>query len=71
MRGMSQEQLAERADISRTYLSMIEAPNTVCSFTLDVLYNIADALGMDAAELLKMKLPDITKSEQMQHGADD
>ena len=29
MRGMSQEQLAEKANISRSHLSAIEAPNTL------------------------------------------
>ena len=32
MRGMSQEQLAEKANISRSHLSAIEAPNMVRAF---------------------------------------
>ena len=50
--GMSQEQLAEKASISRSHLSSIEAPNTVRPFSVEVLYNIADALGLRAGDLL-------------------
>ena len=45
MQGMSQEQLAEKANISRSHLSSIEAPNIIRPFSLEVLYNIADALN--------------------------
>ncbi len=61
MRGMTQEQLAERADISRSHLSSIEAPNTVYPFSLEVLYNIADALDVRPGDLLNMTFP--TKGE--------
>lgn len=57
LRGMSQEQLAEKAGISRSFLSAIEAPNIVRSFSLEILFNIADALNTTAAELLDTKLP--------------
>ena len=36
LRGMSQEKLAEKAGISRSLLSVIEAPGTAHNFTLDV-----------------------------------
>ena len=45
MRGLSQEKLAEKANISRSHLSSIEAPNIVRPFSVEVLYNIADALN--------------------------
>ena len=35
MRGMSQEQLAERANISRSHLSSSEAPGMVRAFSMD------------------------------------
>ncbi len=57
LRGMSQEQLAEKAGISRSFLSAIEAPNIVRSFSLEILFNIADALNTTASELLDVKLP--------------
>ncbi len=52
IRGMSQEKLAEEAGISRSLLSCIEAPGLAHSFSLDVFYNIADALEIDPAELI-------------------
>ena len=52
MRGMSQDQSAEKADISRSHLSAIEAPNILRPFSLEILYNIADALDVDAGDLL-------------------
>lgn len=52
LRGMSQEELAAKAGISRTYLAMIESPTAVHNFSLDVLFNIADALRVDPADLI-------------------
>ncbi len=52
LRGMSQEQLAEKAGISRSHLSAIEAPSMVRAFSLEVLYNLADALDIAPGELL-------------------
>ena len=57
MRGMSQEQLAEKANISRSHLSSIEAPNIIRPFSLEVFYNIADALGVEPGELLSASFP--------------
>lgn len=57
MKGLSQEQLAEKANISRSHLSSIEAPNILRAFSVDVLYNIADALDMNAGDLLNTKFP--------------
>ncbi len=54
MNGMSQEELAYRANISRTFLSTIETPKMVVSFSIEVLFNIADALGMEPSELLAL-----------------
>lgn len=52
MRGMSQEQLAEKANVSRSHISAIEAPGMVRPFSLDVFFNIADALDIDPADLI-------------------
>ena len=57
MQGMSQEKLADKAKISRSHLSSIEAPNIVRPFSLEVLYNIADALGVRAGDLLNAPCP--------------
>lgn len=53
MRGLSQEQLAERSGVSRTHISNIEAPNVIKAFSLDILYRIADALDVEAHDILK------------------
>ena len=56
IRGLSQEALAEKAKISRSLLSNIEAPNLAYSFSLDVFYNIADALEIAPEQLLTASL---------------
>ena len=57
MQGLSQEQLAEKAKMSRSHLSSIEAPNIVRPFSLEILYNIADALNVNAGDLLNTSFP--------------
>ncbi len=52
MRDLTQEQLSEKAGISRTFLSVIEAPGTTRSFSLEVLYALSDALDVNAGDLL-------------------
>ena len=56
MRGMSQDQLAEKANISRSHLSAIEAPNMVRAFSLEAFYNIADALEIEPADLINASM---------------
>ena len=56
MRGMSQDQLAEKAGISRSHLSAIEAPGMVRAFSMEAFFNIADALDVDPAELIHASL---------------
>lgn len=65
MRGLSQEKLAEKANISRSLISAIEAPGLAKSFSLEVLFSIADALDVDPADLITASvLPDkIIKSK--------
>ena len=63
LRGMTQEQLAERVGISRSHLSLIEAPNHVQAFSLDILYSISDALNISPSDLLNATcaLPKLVK----------
>lgn len=49
-KGMSQEELGERANISRKHISLIEIGSS--SPSLDTLVNIANALGVSADDLL-------------------
>lgn len=67
MRGMSQDQLAEKSGLSRSHISAIEAPGMVRAFSMDAFFNIADALEVDPAELIKASMfPDsvLKKSSQ-------
>jgi len=50
-RGLSQEELADRAKIDRTYISAIE--RSVYAATIDVVGRLARGLGVEAADLLK------------------
>ena len=52
LKGMSQEKLAEKAGISRSLLSVIEAPCTAHSFSLEVFFDIADALEVSPSDLI-------------------
>ena len=52
MRGLSQEKLAELAGVSRSHISAIEAPGIAQSFSLEVFFNISDALDVDPADLI-------------------
>jgi transcriptional regulator with XRE-family HTH domain len=48
--GLSQEELAHRAEIDRTYISSIE--RSVYAATIDVVDRLAKALGVEASDLL-------------------
>ena len=49
---MSQEQLAEKANVSRSHISPIEAPGIARFISLEVFFNIADALEIDPSDLI-------------------
>ena len=46
------EKLAEKAGISRSLVSTIEAPGIANGFSLEVFFDIADALEIDPADLI-------------------
>ena len=52
-RGFSQEKLAEKAGISRSLVSAIEAPGIANCFSMEVFFDIADALDVDPADLIR------------------
>ena len=52
LKGLSQEKLAEKVGISRTHMGLIEAPGTANVFSLEVFFDIADALEIDPAALI-------------------
>ena len=51
LKGLTQLQLAEAIDISRTHMSNIEAPNISTSVSLDTLFEIAEALDIPIHQL--------------------
>lgn len=55
LRNLTQEELAEKADISRSYLSAIEAPNIVKTLSLELLFDLADALNIEPYRLMEFK----------------
>ena len=52
-RGLSQLQLAEIVDISRTHMSRIEIAD--CAVSLDVVFDICDALQVAPAKLFDFR----------------
>ena len=50
-RGLSQEELAHRAELDRTYISALE--RSIYGASIDVLAKIAFALEVEPAELLR------------------
>ena len=55
MQGLSQLQLAEKAGISRTHMSNIEAPGGGTGLSLGVLFDIAAALDVPIAKLFEFR----------------
>ena len=65
LKGLSQEKLAEKAGISRSLVSAIEAPGIANGFSLEVFFDIADALEIDPADLINASVfPDQIKSKK-------
>lgn len=62
-RGFSQEELAHRAGLDRTYISSLE--RAVYNATIDVVDRIAVALDMEASALLER-----TKDQPVSQGAE-
>jgi len=52
-KGLKQEQLADMAGISISYLTKIEARNCDQPFSLEVLFDIAEVLGVSIHQLLE------------------
>lgn len=50
--GLSQEELADRADLHRTYISSIERKQR--NVTLENIFALADALGVAPADLVRL-----------------
>ena len=55
-KGYTQAVLAQQIGMSAAYLGQIERGNRGNSFSLETLYQIADALGIEAENLLKEEI---------------
>ena len=55
LRGLTQEQLAESADIHLTFLGAIEAPNMEKAVSLDTLFDIAKVLNVPPYKLMQFE----------------
>lgn len=53
--GMTQDILAEKAGVSRSHLSAIEAPNIIRPFSMEILFNIARSLNVEPCKLLEFR----------------
>lgn len=54
IKGLSQIELAEKVDISRTHMSRIETAE--CAVSLDVVFAVCDALEVSPKELLDFRV---------------
>lgn len=53
LRGLTQEQLAEKIDRTPAFIGHVEAPNIKKAISLDTLFQIADVLDVPAYKFLK------------------
>lgn len=54
-RGLTQAELAEATNLSRTHISNIEAPNGKTSISLNKLFDIADVLEVPVKDLFDFR----------------
>ena len=52
LRGLTQEELAERIDRSAAFVGHVEAPNIKKAISMDTLFSIAQALDIPAYRFL-------------------
>lgn len=52
LRGLTQEQLAERLNLSAAFIGHVEAPNIQKAISMDTLFDIAEELDVPAYKFL-------------------
>ena len=55
LRGLTQAELAEATNLSRTHISNIEAPNGKTSISLNKLFDIVDVLEVPVKDLFDFR----------------
>ncbi len=53
LKGLSQERLAEKINISRTHMSRIETAD--CAVSLDVIFSLAEIFEIEPSKLFEKK----------------
>lgn len=68
-KGLSQEELADRAEIDRTYISAVE--RSVYAASIDVVDRLARGLGVEAADLLRRPPAPTTVGKKQRRAVND
>lgn len=55
LKGLTQEQLADRLEVDTSFIGKIEAPNIAKAISLDTLFDIAKGLGVPAYKFLRFE----------------
>lgn len=53
LKGLTQEQLAEKIDKNLAFVGAVEAPNVNRTISIDTLFDISEALGIPAHKFLE------------------
>ncbi len=59
LRGLTQEQLAERVGRTPAFIGHVEAPNIQKAISMDTLFDIADALNVPAFKFIQFDLDEL------------
>ena len=59
LRGLTQEQLAERVGRTPAFIGHVEAPNIQKAISMDTLCDIADALNVHAFKFIQFDLDEL------------
>jgi transcriptional regulator with XRE-family HTH domain len=65
--GISQDELAEKAELHRTYISLIERKS--CNFSIKIYIRLAVALGINPVELMQLAEADVNSGRRTKAGA--
>jgi transcriptional regulator with XRE-family HTH domain len=68
-KGLSQEELADRAEIDRSYISAVE--RSVYAASIDVVDRLARGLGVEAADLLRRPPAPTTVGKKQRRSVND
>lgn len=63
--GLTQKQLAYRAGISASYLGKLENGRHIEGVSLEILYQIAYALGVETYQLLRVEASDLRRYQRL------